>query len=239
MNDLERVLDWTTKDEQFLDRVTAQMDPDRRAVLKAIVETRGNPAALAQSVAPEVLERVRARLPQPVAVLAQPLAKTWTLPADLSADQVAQQFLERYGVRLEELTGHATKAAAAARTAAGAIGGARAAGDAREALSSLESALSEMTAAVTECTHPEGASWKAEIAGVAREGADVVDAATKLRSLVGAFKSNLQAIERAFQSWADAPPAERATTAESMAKHVRAASAVVTDMKEQIAALAV
>lgn len=245
MNDLERVLGWASADERFLDRASAGLDEDRAEMLKAIVETRGDVVALSRRLAPEVLERLRAHAPKRTAtaldLLGTPLARAWSTPEGASVEQIAQRFLERYGARLEDLTGTVGKGAAAAKTAANTMQTISASKELLAAAASLEQQVKEVTAAAEACTHPEDAVPDRSDQGrvVAREGLETVDAARKLTSTARQLRARCDAVARGLSAWAEAPPAERASTAETMALHLRAAATVVADMREEIAELSV
>jgi hypothetical protein len=243
MSDLRTVLGWAATDAGFVERIGANLDEDRRAVLKAVVETRGDMKALAQRLAPAVVQKARARAPERVAkaldLLGKPLGEAWSAPGEVSAQHIAERFLEKYGARLEELTGSVSKASAAAKGAAGALQTVASSKELLGALSSLDEQVAELTAAASACAHPEGAGdWASRGTELAREGKEAADAARALRTTATNLKARCETVHRALQAWVDAPPATRAATAQSLGSHLRAASLVVGDMREQIARLA-
>jgi hypothetical protein len=245
MSDLDLVLDWSAKDEQFVDRIAGTLDEDRATVFKAIVETRGDLDALSRRVAPELLERLRARLPErggkSVDYFGTPLVKAWAAPQDLAPQQIAQHFLERYGARLDELTGAASKVAAAAKGAAAASKAVSTARDLHDAVSQLEKQLADVERAVKGCAHPEGKSgdWSERGLSLAKECKETIEAARQLEILATGVKARCEAVAGAFEEWDAASDAERASTAGSMAVRVKAAAEAVVEMREQIAQIAV
>lgn len=241
--DLERVLRWTSLDQSLMERLGARLDDDRRTLLNAAIETRGDVLGLAERLGPVVLERLRARSRQaaPERVnkamdkLDKPLATAWAISQGESAEQVALQFLERYGTRLEELTGSVTKAVAAARAAGATMRGVASSKSLLDVATELDSQVQEMKAAAAACAHPEGAgSWGDRTTALAREGFDTAEAARNLQRTAQDFRRRCEAITTAFQEWSEAPAGERAAKAGSMATRLRAAHAVVAEMREQV-----
>lgn len=243
MNDLERVLSWTSADERFLDRVGANLDDDRRAILKSIVETRGDLGALARRLAPDVVERVRARMPErarkAMDLLGTPLAVAWAAPPG-SPEEIARRFLETYGARLDELTSAVTKASATARAAADGMHAISTSRAVLDAAASLQQQIDELGAATKACAHPEGGEgdWVERGKSLAREGHSALESARALRRTAEELRARCTAVAADLRAWADAPPADRAGTAASMATRVHAAVTVVADMRHQIAGLA-
>jgi hypothetical protein len=241
--DLERVLRWASVDERLVVRLGARLDDDRRALLSAVIETRGDVRELAERLGPAVLEKMRTRAREAghnrasraLELLGRPLAAVWSAPIGLSAEQVAQQFLEKYGARLEELTGSATTAATAAKTASAAMQSVAASKDLLAAASNLDSQVDELKAAGAACAHPEGGeSWGDRTKALAREGIDSAETARSLRTTAQNLRQQCEAITNALRAWSEESPAERATTAESMAVRWRAAATVVADMRKQV-----
>ena len=241
--DLERVLRWTSLDRTLMDRLGARLDDDRRTLLDAAIETRGDVRGLAERLGPVVLERLRARSRQaaPARVakamekLGKPLATAWATSAGESAEQVALQFLEQYGTRLEELTGSVTKAVAAAKAAGAAMRSVAASKDLLDVATDLSSQVQEMKAAAAACAHPEGSgSWGDRTEALAREGFDSAEAARNLQKTAQDFRRRCEAITNALREWSEAPAGERATKAGSMAARLRAAGAVAADMRERM-----
>jgi hypothetical protein len=242
--DLERVLRWTSVDQGLAARLGGRMDDDRRALLNAVIETRGDIRQLAERLGPSVLEKLRARsreagrdrTSRALELLGKPLAAAWSAPIGLSAEQVAQQFFERYGARLEGLTGDGTSAATAAKTASEAMQGVAASKDLLEAASNLNAQVDELNAAGAACAHPEGGeSWGDRTKALAREGMDSAETVRNLRTTAQNLRERCEAMAKALREWSEAPAVERATKAESMAVRWRAAATVVADMREQVA----
>ena len=244
--DLERVLRWTSLDQTLMGRLGERLDDDRRTLLNAAIETRGDLGGLAERLGPVVLERLRARSRQaaPARVakameqLGKPLANAWATSIGESAEQVALQFLERFGTRLEELTGSVTKAVAAAKAAGATMRGVAASKDLLDAAKDLDSQVQEMKAAADACAHPEGAgSWGDRTKALAREGFDSVETARSLQTTAQDFRERCEAITNALREWSEAPVGERATKAGSMAARLRAASAVAADMRQRMTSI--
>jgi hypothetical protein len=237
------VLRWAADDERLVARLGARLDDDRRALLNAVIETRGDVRELAERLGPSVLEKLRSRskdaagdrASKALDLLGKPLTAVWSAPSGLSVEQVAQHFLERYGARLEELTAGVTKAAAAGRSAGAAMQGVAASKDLLDAASDLGSQVEELKAAGAACAHPEGTeSWGDRTKALAREGIESAEAARNLRTTARNLRQRCDAIANALRAWSEAPAVERATKAEPMTVRLRAAATLVVDMREQV-----
>lgn len=244
--DVERILAWTRADQRFLQRVGARLGPDERTALAAVVETRGDPAALAQRLSPLLLAKLRIRqaaLPprvrQPadaaLKVLENALTEGWKPP---DAQQLAESFTERYAASLESLTGAASAAAAKAKALSGALKSLSESKELLGAVEALREQAGELQAAATACTHPEDdrTAWLERARELLREAADTIETLKSLRSRATELAKRSEQIAAALREWIEAPAKERAARAEAMATRVRAAADAAMGMYEQFAA---
>jgi hypothetical protein len=244
--ELDRVLLLTDKDEAALGRLGARLGENEREILRAAIETRGDVRAIAERLGPLAVAKLRGRmrLPdrarQPVAAawrtLEAPLSVMWNPPSDASAEEIASAFLERYGARMNELTGGVSKAAAAARALGETLRSASSAKELIETTTTLRTAAEELRSAATSCSHPEteGAAWPSHAQELAREALDAVESVRSLQTQAKEAAERFKALARALTEWVDAPPATRASQAEGMAARVRAAADAAAGMHTEL-----
>jgi hypothetical protein len=242
--DIEQIVRWADADPRFIDRAGAHLGEEERAALKAVVRSGGDLGAVAEAVGPLVMAKLRARVPmpqrarEPVAkawkVVKTPLAVAWS-PAGIEPGAIAQEFLERYGAQIETLTGTATAAAAKAKTLVRSLKSLAASKELLEAANDLREQIGELNTIVANCTHPEEdrASWAARAEELLRESVQLIEDVRTIRQLTTDLGERLEHLANALQEWADAPPATRASQAESMAARVRAVADAAADMHEQ------
>jgi hypothetical protein len=248
--DVELLLRWTERDEKALEKARAKLTEEERAVIDAVVETRGEPRALAERLGPIVLAKLKARGIRPPERLREPAAKAWNAvktplklawrpPAKADPAKLAEAFADRYSARLETLT---KEGAAAAHAAATLAEGLRAAGATKELLAAateLQVHVQQLRSAATSCVHPEGdrTRWLADVANLAREATEMVDLAQRLGTGLRGLHEQADALAASLREWVDAPPRERAARAESMAVRVRAARDAAIAMHEDFLGL--
>jgi hypothetical protein len=244
--DVERMLAWAKADDRFLDRMQGRIGVEQRKALDAIIGSGGDLGAIAQKIGPIALAKLRARrssVPEAsrrptedlMRLIETPLQMSWAAPADLSAEELARVFLEKYSARLAELSGHVSRAAAAARGLAQVMRSVSEAKDLVEVIATVRQEMQQLGAAASACAHPDDdrARWGVDAEQLLHEAVDTVEALRSIQSKARALGERATQIANAFSAWVDAPDHVKAGQAESMATQVHAAAKTVSSMREE------
>jgi hypothetical protein len=242
-NDVEQLLTWAKADERFIARVGARLGEDERAVLQAIVTTRGDLKSMVQQLGPLALAKLRARVHVPDRfrgganrawkILEVPLKQSWS---PQNPEALAQEFFGRYGAKVETLTGEATRAAVAAKAVATTLKAFAGTKDLVKAAAQLSAQADRLEASVSRCIHherAERAAWLGTSGSITHEGIQTVESVRAMTARAKEYAQHIESIARSLDDWTKASVGERAATAPAMAEYVRAAAQAAAEMQEK------
>jgi hypothetical protein len=248
--DVDLLAGWVLRDRRLLDRLAKHLHSDEVKILEAVIRSKGDPKTLAEGIGPVAIAKLMARgatIPERYREPAQrawkimrtPLKAAWRPPAKPTPQKLAQLFLDRYATKLAKLNTDAKAATNAVSTAAEGLRTVNAATDLAKLAKDLQTEVAELEALAKGCHHERGDAkqWCAHAHELLQESAKTYELVRNLANNMKAVAQQLEEVAARLNEWVEAPPVERAATAEAMAERMKAALDATASMHDEFLGL--